>query len=111
MAFSLYRLGSSDETTIGQLAGVLYEIDSHGRLKIEPKERARERGASSPDRAEALMLALCKPPRVFEHHSVREPRNRESQPEDDDLDDYRPRGRWHAISLGHLRGPRSGGVW
>jgi hypothetical protein len=54
--------GLSDETTIGQLAGILYEIDSHGRLKIEPKERARERGVPSPDRAEALMLALCKPP-------------------------------------------------
>jgi phage terminase large subunit len=50
--------GLTDEATIGQLAGLLYEIDSQGRMKIESKERARERGVSSPDRAEALMLAL-----------------------------------------------------
>jgi hypothetical protein len=53
--------GLSDELTLGQLAGILYEIDSQGRLRIEPKEKARERGVASPDRAEALMLALGKP--------------------------------------------------
>jgi hypothetical protein len=53
--------GLVDEATIGQLAGILSEIDSRGRLKIEPKERARARGVGSLDRAEALMLALCKP--------------------------------------------------
>ena len=53
--------GLTDEMTIGQLAGLLYEIDSQGRMKIESKERARERGVPSPDRAEALMLALGKP--------------------------------------------------
>src|ERR1019366_8276345 len=40
--------GLLDETTIGQLAGLLYEFDSHGRLKIESKEKARERGVPSP---------------------------------------------------------------
>ena len=54
--------GLIDETTIGQLAGLLYEFDSHGRMKIESKENARERGVPSPDRADALMLALCKAP-------------------------------------------------
>jgi hypothetical protein len=53
--------GLLDETTIGQLAGLLYEFDSQGRMKIESKEKARERGIVSPDRADALMLALCKP--------------------------------------------------
>ena len=53
--------GLLDETTIGQLAGLLYEFDSQGRIKIESKEKARERGVPSPDRADALMLALCKP--------------------------------------------------
>ena len=43
------------------MAGLLYEIDSHGRIKIESKESARARGVPSPDRAEALMLALGKP--------------------------------------------------
>jgi hypothetical protein len=93
--------GLSDETTIGQLAGILYKIDSHGRLKIEPRKE-RERGVPSPDRAEALMLALCKHQRVFEYHSVRELRNRESRLEDDDPDDYRPRGRWDSIAPGRL---------
>jgi hypothetical protein len=41
---------------VGQLAGLRYEIDSQGRMKIESKEKARERGVPSPDRAEALML-------------------------------------------------------
>jgi len=54
--------GLLDETTIGQLAGLLYEFDSQGRMKIESKEKARERGVVSPDRADALMLALCKAP-------------------------------------------------
>jgi hypothetical protein len=64
--------GLTDETTIGQLAGILYEIDSHGRMKIESKESARQRGVRSPDRAEALMLALCKPPQKIEYYSVRD---------------------------------------
>jgi phage terminase large subunit len=64
--------GLTDDITIGQLAGLLYEIDSHGRIKIESKESARARGIPSPDRAEALMLALCKPPQKYEWHSIRE---------------------------------------
>jgi phage terminase large subunit len=49
--------GLTDDATLGQLASVLYEIDSRGRIRIEPKEKARQRGVPSPDRAEALMLA------------------------------------------------------
>jgi hypothetical protein len=64
--------GLKDDVTIGQLATILYEIDSHGRIKIESKESARARGIPSPDRAEALMLALCKPPQKMEWTSVRE---------------------------------------
>lgn len=64
--------GLRDDVTIGQLAGILYEVDSHGRIKIESKESARAHGIASPDRAEALMLALCKPPQKYEWHSIRE---------------------------------------
>ena len=61
-AFELNRIdGLTDDVTLGQLANLLYEIDSQGRMKIEPKEKARIRGIPSPDRAEALMLALGKP--------------------------------------------------
>jgi phage terminase large subunit len=53
--------GLTDDETIGQLADIKYEYDSHGRMKIEPKEKARQRGVRSSDRAEALMLAVGKP--------------------------------------------------
>jgi hypothetical protein len=61
-AFELNHIdGLMDDLTLGQLANLLYEIDSQGRMKIEPKDKARIRGITSPDRAEALMLALGKP--------------------------------------------------
>jgi hypothetical protein len=50
--------GLSDEMTIGQLADIRYEIDSRGRMRIESKQKARSRRCASPDRAEALMLAI-----------------------------------------------------
>jgi hypothetical protein len=50
--------GLRDATTIGQLAGIRYELDASRRIKIESKESARQRGVRSPDRADALMLAL-----------------------------------------------------
>ena len=59
-----------DEETIGQLSNILYEVDSQGRMKIESKEDARKRGVTSPDRADALMLALCKPYEKFEYTPV-----------------------------------------
>jgi phage terminase large subunit len=62
--------GLKDDLTIGQLAGIIYEVDSHGRTKIESKESARARGIPSPDRADALMLALCKPPLKYEYYSI-----------------------------------------
>jgi choline dehydrogenase-like flavoprotein len=43
--------GLTDDETIGQLADIMYETDSHGRMEIEPKEKARQRGVRSPDRA------------------------------------------------------------
>ncbi len=59
--------GLTDEATIGQLAGLLYEIDAQGRMKIESKEDARARGVPSPDRAEALMLVLGQPREPFDY--------------------------------------------
>jgi phage terminase large subunit len=64
--------GLTDDETIAQLSRLLYEIDSRGRMKIESKESAGQRGEPSPDRAEALMLALGEPPVVMEYRSVRE---------------------------------------
>jgi hypothetical protein len=75
--------GLTDETTIAQLAGLLYEFDSQGRMKIEAKEEARKRGVPSPDRADALMLALGKPYQKFEYLSIRDlqpKRSRSTEP-------------------------------
>ena len=88
--------GLSDEATIGQLAGLLYELDSQGRMKIESKEQARARGVPSPDRADALMLAFSKPYQKMEYTPA--PRRRPVFDErrfDDDDDDHRiKRRRW-----------------
>lgn len=50
--------GLSDETTIGQLAGIRFKHNSRGQIEIESKEHAIERGVDSPDRAESVMLAF-----------------------------------------------------
>jgi hypothetical protein len=53
--------GLTDRTLLSQLAGLRYEHDSRGRVKIEGKADAVKRGLKSPDRAEALMLAFSPP--------------------------------------------------
>jgi hypothetical protein len=111
--------GLTDEETIGQLAGIRWELDSQGRIKIESKERARERGVLSPDRAEALMLALCKPPRKYEYYSARDlPQIQSDSGErpnhDDDLDRRPLRSRrFDALVSGGLAGYFRGhpGAW
>jgi hypothetical protein len=50
--------GLTDVPTISQLASIRYGHPK-GKVMIEPKEKARERGVKSPDRAEALMLAFA----------------------------------------------------
>lgn len=51
--------GLTDQTTISQLASILWAPNSAGKTEIETKEKARKRGVKSPDRAEALMLAFA----------------------------------------------------
>jgi hypothetical protein len=53
--------GLTDETTIGQLAGLRYRHNARGQVVIESKEEAHKRGVKSPDRAEGLMLAYADP--------------------------------------------------
>jgi phage terminase large subunit len=50
--------GLTDRTMLAQLAGLRYQHDARGRVKIESKADAVKRGQKSPDRAEALMLAF-----------------------------------------------------
>lgn len=52
-----------DRATAAQLAAPSYRNNSSGRLQIEGKEEMKKRGVPSPDRAEALLLALFEPPR------------------------------------------------
>lgn len=51
--------GLTDETAVGQLAGIRYKHDARGRVVIEGKDEARRRGVPSPDRAEAIMLCYA----------------------------------------------------
>ncbi|GEM_PF-5976258 len=62
--------GLTDETTTAQLIGIRGEIDGKGRTKIESKKELRARGEPSPDRAEALMLALGKPTPEYAFYAV-----------------------------------------
>ena len=51
----------ADQRTLAQLSGPMYASDSSGRIKIESKADIKRRGISSPDRAEAILLALYEP--------------------------------------------------
>jgi hypothetical protein len=119
--------GLADEATIGQLAGILYEFDSQGRIKIESKERARARGVPSPDRAEALMLALSRPYQKMEVYTIRDLsrlRSRSAGPiprahpywgftevPDDENEVPESLSRQLERHMGKLRWPRGGGAW
>ena len=51
-----------DHRTVQQLAAPSYRSNSTGRILIESKVDMSKRGVGSPDRAEALLLALFEPP-------------------------------------------------
>jgi hypothetical protein len=103
--------GLTDAVTIGQqLAGLRYEADPRGRIKIESKEKARERGVRSSASAEAL----GRPPEKYEYHSIRDRVRFSPEIAGDpcqDEDDY-PRfiGRWDLFAP-RLGWPRGGGAW
>jgi hypothetical protein len=52
--------GLTDEEMQAQLAGVRYRHTAAGRVEIERKDEAKKRGQSSPDRAEALVMAFAR---------------------------------------------------
>lgn len=51
-----------DDKLIGQITNRKYKLDSEGRILLERKEEMKKRGAHSPDRADALALALYEKP-------------------------------------------------
>ena len=58
-------LPAQDEELIAQLTSRRGARDGRGRLKLEDKEAMRARGLSSPDRADAVIMACCHVPAVF----------------------------------------------
>lgn len=54
-----------DRRTVAQLTAPTYKSDSAGRIAIEKKADMAKRGVGSPDRAEAILLALYEPPGSF----------------------------------------------
>jgi len=51
-----------DHATAAQLSAPAYRSNTGGRIQIESKDDMRKRGIGSPDRAEALLLAIFEPP-------------------------------------------------
>lgn len=54
-----------DRLTLAQLATPKYRTDTSGRIQIEKKTEVKARGGWSPDRAEAVLLALYEPGAVL----------------------------------------------
>lgn len=48
-----------DEDLAAQLVDLSYDVTSHGKYQIESKQDMKRRGKSSPDDADAVMLAFC----------------------------------------------------
>ena len=55
-----------DAREVAQLSAPSYRSNSQGRIVIESKADMSKRGVGSPDRAEAILLALFEPP----HHEI-----------------------------------------
>lgn len=52
----------TERKVMSQLAGPTFKSDSAGRIQIETKAEMKRRGVSSPDQAEAVLLAVYEPP-------------------------------------------------
>jgi hypothetical protein len=58
--FQVVRL-DVDRKVLGQLGSPDFVSDSSGRIQVVGKGELRKKGAGSPDRAEAVLLALYEP--------------------------------------------------
>lgn len=59
-----------DQEQTAQLSNRKYRVNSDGKIILERKEEMKKRGLKSPDRADALVLAIWDPPRrKVTHHS------------------------------------------
>lgn len=55
----------TDRKVVAQLSAPMYRSDTSGRIQIEKKTDMKKRGVHSPDRAEAILLALYEPKGVI----------------------------------------------
>lgn len=53
-----------DDELAAQLSNVKYKINRHGQIAVESKDEMKKRGLGSPDRADALIMALVRDPIV-----------------------------------------------
>lgn len=59
----------NDQEQTAQLSNRKYRVNSDGKIVLERKEEMKKRGLKSPDRADALVLAIWDPPyRKVTHH-------------------------------------------
>jgi hypothetical protein len=56
----LMDLDPVDEDTAAELASIRFKRASRGQIQIESKEEAKRRGVQSPNRADAIMLAVMR---------------------------------------------------
>lgn len=56
---------TDDEELIAQLSVRKYSVTSAGKIMLEPKDKMKERGIKSPDRADALALACFTQNKVY----------------------------------------------
>ncbi len=54
-----------DKELINQLCGIKYSYSRHGKIKIESKDELKKRGLKSPDKADALAIALAKQAKII----------------------------------------------
>lgn len=54
-----------DEDLAAELASIRYQRTSDGRIQIESKKAAQDRGVPSPNRAEAVFMAFAEPKKRF----------------------------------------------
>jgi hypothetical protein len=60
---SISATGAETDRLAAQLSATRYEYNANEKIKIESKEKMRERGMPSPDEADAAVLAFHTPPR------------------------------------------------
>lgn len=54
-------LDAEDEDLIAELSGIMFKVDTRGRILVESKDEMKRRGMSSPDLADAMILAFAAP--------------------------------------------------